>query len=97
MIYINKKRLDIYGSQGQHRTSILSLKLSELNIIEEEIGEKPILLLDDFMSELDKKRRKNFLENIKGIQVIITCTDSFKINNTKYRLYKVTNAKIECI
>lgn len=60
VIYINKKRLDIYGSQGQHRTAILSLKLSELNIIEEEIGEYPILLLDDFMSELDQKRRNHF-------------------------------------
>ena len=64
MIYINKKELDIYGSQGQHRTAILSLKLSELNIIYDEIGEYPILLLDDFMSELDDKRRKNFLNNI---------------------------------
>ena len=56
VIYINNKKLDVYGSQGQHRTTILSLKLSELNIVKEEIGESPILLLDDFMSELDKKR-----------------------------------------
>ncbi len=67
MIYINNKRLDIYGSQGQHRTAILSLKLSELNIIEDEIGEKPILLLDDFMSELDEKKKKSFFrENRKN-------------------------------
>ena len=54
VIYINDKKLDIFGSQGQHRTTILSLKLSELNIVKDEIGEEPILLLDDFMSELDK-------------------------------------------
>ena len=43
----------------------------------------PILLLDDFMSELDEKRRVNFLENIKGNQVIITCTDKLNLNNVE--------------
>ena len=94
VIYINNKRLDIYGSQGQHRTAILSLKLSELNIIEDEIGEKPILLLDDFMSELDEKRRKNFLENIKDTQVIITCTDKLELDNIKYKIYNVKKGEI---
>ena len=50
-IYINKKLVNIYGSQGQHRTAMLSLKLSEQEVIKDEIGEDPILLLDDFMSE----------------------------------------------
>jgi DNA replication and repair protein RecF len=75
IIYINKRPVSVYGSQGQQRTSILSLKLTELEIVKEEIGESPILLLDDFMSELDEKRRKSFLESIEGNQVIITCTD----------------------
>ena len=88
-IYINKKELDIYGSQGQHRTAILSLKLSELNIIKDEIGESPILLLDDFMSELDEKRRKNFLEKINDIQVIITCTEKIDIENKEILVYNV--------
>ena len=94
MIYINQKRLDIYGSQGQHRTAILSLKLSELNIIEDEIGEKPILLLDDFMSELDKKRRNHFLEKIKETQVIITCTDKIDIENKNILIYNVKEGKV---
>lgn len=94
VIYINQKRLDIYGSQGQHRTAILSLKLSELNIIEDEIGEKPILLLDDFMSELDKKRRNHFLEKIKETQVIITCTDKIDIENKKILIYNVKEGKV---
>ena len=81
MIYINKKELDIYGSQGQHRTAILSLKLSELNIVYDEIGEYPILLLDDFMSELDAKRRNHFLEKIRNTQVIITCTEKINVEN----------------
>ena len=94
MIYINKKQLDIYGSQGQHRTAILSLKLSELNIVYDEIGEYPILLLDDFMSELDKQRRENFLEKIENIQVIITCTDKINIENKNNLIYNVKNGKV---
>ena len=94
VIYINKKRLDIFGSQGQHRTAILSLKLSELNIIEEEIGEKPILLLDDFMSELDEKRRNHFLQKINDTQVIITCTDKINIENKNILMYNVKDGKI---
>lgn len=96
-IYINNNPVSIYGSQGQKRTTIISLKLAEANVIYEEIGERPVILLDDFMSELDKKRIQGLFENIKENQVIITCTDSFKIKNTKYKLYKVTNATVECI
>ena len=96
-IYINNQLVSIYGSQGQMRTSIISLKIAEAEVIYEEIGERPILLLDDFMSELDKKRIQGFFENIKENQVLITCTDSFKINNSIYNLYKVNNAIIEKI
>ena len=78
-IYINEKPVAIFGSQGQQRTTVLSLKLSELEIVKEEIGENPILILDDFMSELDEKRRKSLLENIEGNQVIITCTDKIDL------------------
>ena len=93
VIYINKKELGIYGSQGQHRTAILSLKLSELNIIYDEIGEYPILLLDDFMSELDEKRRKHFLEKIENTQVIITCTDKIKLENKNILIYNVKDGQ----
>ena len=96
-IFINDNDVSIYGSQGQKRTTIISLKLAEAEVIYEEIEERPIILLDDFMSELDKKRIQGLFENIKENQVIITCTDSFKINNSEYKLFKVTNAKIECI
>ena len=89
---INDKEIEIYGSQGQHRTAILSLKLAELYVIYDEIGEYPILLLDDFMSELDEKRRKSFLSYIKDTQVIITCTDKMELENIK--LFNVTNGKI---
>ena len=93
-ISINDKQLNIYGSQGQHRTAILSLKLSELNIIYEEIGEYPILLLDDFMSELDENRRKQLLKNIKNTQIIITCTEKFNIENNNFLIYNVKDGKV---
>ena len=94
MIYINRKDIKIFGSQGQNRTAMLSLKLAELQVIYDEIGEYPILLLDDFMSELDKTRRKNFLENIEGTQVIITGTEKLDIENLKYLEYNVSNGKV---
>lgn len=94
MIYINNELVNVYGSQGQNRTAILSLKISELQVIYDEIGEEPILLLDDFMSELDEKRRKSFLENITNNQVIITCTDKFEIPNLDYILFNVKKGEI---
>ena len=85
IIYINDRPVSIFGSQGQQRTMVLTLKLCELQIIKDEINDTPILLLDDFMSELDENRRKNFFENIKDNQVIITCTDEIDIkNNAKF-------------
>lgn len=94
-IYINGKQVNIYGSQGQNRTVILSLKLAELEIIKEEIGEYPILLLDDFMSELDQKRRENFLKNINNTQILITSTDEFTIEEKMFKKFRVNNANVE--
>ncbi len=93
-IFINGKQIDIYGSQGQQRTAILSLKLSELQVIYEEIGEYPILLLDDFMSELDKSRRESLISHIKETQVIITCTDKLVLENLNFLEYNVQEGKI---
>lgn len=75
---INNSNLGLFGSQGQVRTAILSLKLSEKDLIFEEKGEMPILLLDDVMSELDEKRRSFLYEKLKDCQVIITCTDNIE-------------------
>lgn len=94
IIYINKKEVGTFGSQGQNRTAMLSLKLSELQVIYDDIGEYPILLLDDFMSELDSKRRESFLNNIKDIQVIITCTEKLRLENLKYFSYNVIDGDI---
>lgn len=95
MVYINKKIVSIYGSQGQQRTTTLTLKLCELKIVTEEIGETPILLLDDFMSELDEKRRKSFLENLNDSQVIITCTDSIEIEKEMMKKFYVESGSVQ--
>ena len=92
--FINGKKVDVYGSQGQQRTLILSLKIAELEIIKDEIGEYPVLLLDDFMSELDEKRKNNFLKSMKDMQIIITCTDLIEIENVKMKKYKVEAGNI---
>ena len=65
------------GSQGQHRSFILAMKLAEIELLEETFGESPILLLDDITSELDRKRLHNLLTifDQKGIQVVVTTTD----------------------
>lgn len=73
--YINGSDLKAYGSQGQQRTAVLSLKLTEIDIIVEMTGFSPVLLLDDVMSELDLSRKRYLLENIKTRQTIITGTE----------------------
>ena len=69
------KELRAFGSQGQLRTAILSIKLGELALIEKEMGEFPALLLDDVFSELDVKRRSALLRSAEGIQTFLSCTD----------------------
>ncbi len=67
-----------YASQGQQRTIVLALKLSELDIISNKTGDNPLLLLDDVLAELDDKRQNFLLKSIKGeIQTIITSVDTF--------------------
>jgi len=78
-----------YGSQGQQRTSVLTIKFSSLEIIKEQTGEYPVLLLDDVLSELDLNRQKYILSSINNVQTIVTCTG---IENIKS--YLDENSKI---
>jgi DNA replication and repair protein RecF len=73
-IVINGVDTRTFGSQGQQRTSILTIKFASLKIIKEITGEYPVLLLDDVLSELDFKRKKYILSSIKDVQTLITCT-----------------------
>ena len=99
-IYINENLLNIYGSQGQHRTAILSLKIAEMEILKEEVGENPVLLLDDVTSELDLERISLIFSRIKEYQVFITCTDvgiimTHECLTNNLKLYKINNGNLE--
>jgi len=74
ILKINKLDVKTYGSQGQQRTAVLSLKLAELELVKGEVGEYPVLLLDDVMSELDLKRQSYLVNNLKSVQTFITTT-----------------------
>lgn len=93
-ITINSLDVEKYGSQGQQKSSVLSLKLAELKIIENKVGEKPILLLDDFMSELDDNRIKNIINSIKDIQIILTTTKKVDILNKVNEHFYIENGII---
>jgi DNA replication and repair protein RecF len=80
LIKINDKECKYFGSQGQQRSAILAIKLAEIEIIKEEIGEYPVLLLDDVLSELDNKRKGFLINYIQGIQTFITTTDDHDLN-----------------
>ena len=90
---LNENDAKKFGSQGQQRTSALTLKLSELELVKQNKKKNPVLLLDDVLSELDRNRQTKLLENISGVQTVITCTglDEFVKNRIKYdKVYKVT-------
>lgn len=83
--------LDIrrFGSQGQQRTAALSLKLAEIELVKRVIGDTPVLLLDDVLSELDKHRQNYLLDSIHDIQTLITCTGLDEFVNHRFSINKV--------
>ena len=96
LFYINDMEVKTYGSQGQQRTTLLSLKISELQFMNYETDTYPILLLDDVFSELDTERQKFLMQFIKDIQTFITCTDVeyFRnLNLDNYSLFNVIEGK----
>lgn len=96
-VLINSVETKIYGSQGQQRTAVLTIKFSSLNIIKELTGEYPVLLLDDVLSELDFSRKKYILSTIGEIQTIITCTgieDLTDYLDENSKVFKVRNGEI---
>lgn len=79
--HINGNEAAVFGSQGQQRTTALSLKLAEIELIHEEIGEYPILLLDDVLSELDPYRQTQLIETFQDkVQTFITATGIESLN-----------------
>jgi DNA replication and repair protein RecF len=103
VFYVNGSDLKIFGSQGQKRTGVLAVKLSQVEMIKRIKGEYPILLLDDVLSELDLSRQKDILTYTKDIQTIITAAElnqeildyfmqkSNDVSGFEYRKIKVEN------
>ena len=96
-VLINDIDTKSYGSQGQQRTAVLTIKFSSLKIIKELTGEHPVLLLDDVLSELDFSRKRYILSTIGDIQTIITCTgieDLYEYLDDKSKVFKVKDGEI---
>ena len=89
-----------FGSQGQQRTAALSLKLAEIELVRQSIGDEPVLLLDDVLSELDSSRQNYLLDCIKDIQTVITCTGLDEFVNHRFnidRIFKVTDGTVDFV
>lgn len=90
---LNGKDAKVFASQGQQRSIVLALKIAELKVFENELGEKPILILDDVFSELDSSRQKKMYDNFKGCQVLMTGT-AFKFKpDESYQQTTIKNGK----
>ncbi len=86
-----------YGSQGQQRTCALSLKLAEIELVKQLVGDQPILLLDDVLSELDRNRQNYLLDSIHDIQTIVTCTGLEEFIDSRLtldRVFRITNGTV---
>lgn len=90
LFYINDKEVKQFGSQGQQRTTALSLKLAEIDLIYDQMNEYPILLLDDVLSELDTFRQSHLLSAIEGrVQTFVTTTTVDGIHHETLKQAKV--------
>ena len=85
----NEIDLRKFGSQGQQRSCALSLKLAEIELVTCCIGERPVLMLDDVLSELDSNRQNYLLSSIGGIQTFITCTGLDEFVRNRFEIDKV--------
>ncbi|WP_100374338.1 DNA replication/repair protein RecF [Bacillus sp. FJAT-45037] len=82
LFFVNDRDVQTYGSQGQQRTTALAVKLAEIELIHAEIGEYPILLLDDVLSELDDYRQSHLLHTIQQrVQTFVTTTSISGVNH----------------
>lgn len=92
---INKFSSKSYGSQGEQRSIVLSLKLSEADLIRDLYKTKPLLLLDDVFSEIDSKRSRYLLHSLKDLQTFITTTEADEfLKSVDANFYRVSQGKI---
>ena len=86
-----------YGSQGQQRTAALSLKLAEIELVRKRIGQSPVLLLDDVLSELDSSRQNQLLDSLQDVQTMITCTGLDDFVRHRFHIDSVFEVQDGCI
>lgn len=92
---IDGKNSRLYGSQGQQRSCVLAIKMGECEIVGEAFDEKPVVLLDDVMSELDRKRQNFIMNCLEGMQVFITCCEVNDLKNfIEGKIFTVSEGKI---
>lgn len=89
LFMINGKDTRVFASQGQQRTTALSVKLAEIHLVEEIFHEKPVLLLDDVLSELDEKRRQFLIETFQSFQTIVTTADNAVLESIRHLKPKI--------
>lgn len=93
--FLDDKAVKKFGSQGQQRSCVLAIKMSEASVMEEMSGEKPVILFDDVMSELDFLRQNYIMNCMENWQVIITCCDASVMKNFKSgKIMKIQSGKI---
>ena len=91
ILTLDRNLMKQFSSQGQVRTAALSMKLSQMKILTDDSGEEPVLLLDDVMSELDRKRRASLINEIRSFQTFITCADREDVDCEKVsRIWQVS-------
>ena len=89
---LNGTDVRLYGSQGQQRTVALSIKLAETESFKARFGEYPILILDDVLSELDKKRQRKLIASLDNLQTIFTATG---FDRSVFKTYPANRIVIE--
>ena len=95
-IKINGISAKTFGSQGQQRSAVLSLKLAQAQMLSEKNGEKPVILLDDVLSELDSKRQDFLLNKVDGYQVFVTCCEESNKEQLKSgKVFYLNNGEVK--
>ena len=91
-LLLNELPIKTYGSQGQNRSAVVSFKLAERELLRQDLGEYPVLLLDDVLSELDSSRQEFILSKILTGQVILTCCED-EIRFTDCKVIRISGGK----
>ena len=92
---VNGVDLKTFGSRGQQHTAALSLRLGEVGLVRDEMGEWPVVLLDDVLADLDPGRQASLLREMSGPQVLMTHTRVPDVPEMSVRRLTVTAGKLE--